>query len=292
MKVVVVGAKGTLGARLMRELACEGVDFRARDRDARDAAWRSVVAGADVVVNAGGPRVRAGLGKDDYAREHVGVTEATIGAMRHGAHLVHLSSTAVFGARRALLYADTPEAPERFPMPDYAAAKLAAERVAITAAKRAGVDITVLRPSMVYGPAVDSALESVRSLARRGVSLRFLPGRVRQHLTHVDLLVASLRAAFPKARGPKPLLVADPFVLTNADLVIPRGAPVFVPLPPFVRGSRLLRRLGVAQLHVDSLAVLGIDNVFEVDGTFKTLSLPREQFDRDHTFDRYFAMSP
>ena len=71
----------------------------------------------------------------------------------------------VYGARGALLTTDDIEAPARFPAPAYACAKLAAEAEVRTLSRARGVHVTVLRPSMVYGPSIDSALESVLRLA-------------------------------------------------------------------------------------------------------------------------------
>src|SRR5215472_8580966 len=123
--VTVVGSSGTLGARLATRLGARPVDLRGTDP--RDTAPVPAIAEARVVVNAGGPRVRPGLDWEDYAREHVGLAARVVRSMRAGSRLVHLGSTAVYGARGCMLDAGAPEAPECFPMPAYACAKMAAE---------------------------------------------------------------------------------------------------------------------------------------------------------------------
>ena len=293
MTVLVVGKGGTLGAVLAERLQAEAIELRARSpdggEDARDLAAR--IAHASVIVNAGGPRVRPGLGWADYFREHVGVTARIVRSMQPGSHLVQISSTAVFGARGSLLSAADVEAPTLFPNAAYACAKLAAEMEGRALARERRIRVTVLRPSMVYGPGLDSALESIRRLSRRGVRLRLLPAKGRQHLVHIDLLAEVVaRATLTTPRdGERVLLVADPFVLENADLLPKAGATVSVPLVAASLLHGLARRLGASPpLAVDALAVLGIDNEFDWRPAFEELGLDVERFARDQTFEPYW----
>lgn len=308
--IVVVGSKGTLGSLLLRELAMprvgpggvdaplnvRGVEMRGGEVAAADAA---LLAEAQVVVNAGGPRVRPELTAGDYHREHVGIALEVARRMAPGARLVHLSSTAVFGVGRAdVLGPASREAPERFPSVAYACAKHAAELAARAVAKERGVEVVVLRPSMVYGPGVESALDTLRGMGRRGVGLSLAPGRVRQHLTHSRVLVEAVRRA-AVVPGPLPtvLLVVDPFVLTNADLrgrpspgrALP-AVPVPVPLPPLAK----LYDLWAKVLPVDApgaleaFAVLASDNVFDGDASFRILGLDPDDLGRGRTFEPYW----
>jgi nucleoside-diphosphate-sugar epimerase len=263
---------------LVERLRLEGIEVRAPDPD--EARPVAAVEKADVVVNVSGPRVRPGFGWADYFREHVGGAAQVARSMSVGTHLVHISSTAVYGARGGQIPAGAVEAPTRFPSAAYACAKLAAEvQVRALAADR-GFCLTVLRPSMVYGPSVDSALASIRRLASRGLHLRLVPGEVRQHLLHIDLFVEAIQRA---VSGPMPsttrvLDVADPFVLTNADLIpLRRGLPVLVPV------GRLLR--------LETLAVLGIDNVFDPAPAYAALGIDATEFARERTFDPYWRLA-
>lgn len=286
--VVVVGAGGTLGRELVRGLDAVGLEFRA---DRATAADDAQLAQASVVVNAAGPRVRPGLRWTDYFREHVGIANHVARSMKPHAHLVHISSTAVYGARTERLGPATKPEPERFPSQAYACAKLAAEMTVLAEAPSRGVAVTVLRPSMVYGPGIDSALETVRRLAHKGIALRFSPGRIRQHLVHIDLLRAVVRQATTRpTSGSRVLVVADPFVLTNEDLFVPDArVPLVVPvgwlaaLHTRVRTTRL-----PVPLSVEALAVLGLDNEFLPDDTFRELGIDATSFDRRHTFDPYW----
>lgn len=287
VSVLIVGKGGTLGAALAERLQADAIELRAATKFTDDR-----LANADVVVNASGPRVRPGLQWGDYFREHVGVTSTIARAMRPGAHLVHVSSTAVFGARGTRLSTSDAEAPTLFPSAAYACAKLAAEMAARAIARERKVRITVLRPTMVYGPGVDSALDSIRRLGRRGVCLRLRPARGRQHLVHMDLFVeAVLRATETLPRDDERILiVADPFVLENAELEVLRGLPVNLYLGVARGLHAMAAKLGTSPpLTVDALAILGIDNEFDWRPAFDELGIDVNRFAREKTFAPYWG---
>src|SRR5262249_3091891 len=250
---------------------------------------------ADVVVNAAGPRVRPGLSWTDYFREHVGLSCCIARAMRPGSHLIHLSSTAVYGARGGRLQAATPEAPLAFPNPSYACAKLAAELAVRTLARERGLALSVVRPSMVYGPGIESALATVLKLARRGIRLRLQPGSIRQHLLHVDLFERAIEVLV--ASGPRTqelLVLADPFVATNDELFqqsARKGRSLAVPLPVSAAQSLVRRWFRFPAQDAPSLlaalAVRGLDNDFDWHPTFAALSLDPGVFSRRATLDAY-----
>jgi len=281
----VVGADGTLGRILVARLGARGLSVRCPN--ASDESTIAELAGARVVVNAGGPRVRPELGWGDYFREHVGVTAKIVRSMARGAHLVHVSSTAVYGARGTKLGPSTVEAPTLFPSAAYACAKLAAETTARALGAERGVLVSVVRPSMVYGPGIDSALETLRKLARRGVALALRPSAVRQHLVHVDLLCAMIGALLRGPVGERVLLAADPFVLTNADLAV--GARVTVPVSVASAASihGALAPLGVAPSALEALAVLGLDNEFDSAPALAALGIDPASHARA-AFDAYW----
>jgi nucleoside-diphosphate-sugar epimerase len=290
--LVCVGARGTLGGLLVQRLGARGIEIRCPDPG--DERGVPELADADVVVNVGGPRVRPGLTWVDYFREHVGVTTTVVRSMRPGARLVHVSSTAVYGARGTLLGPGAREAPTRFPSIAYACAKLAAEAIARTSGVERGLVVRVLRPSMVYGPGVDSALDTIRRLHRRGVRLRLRPERVRQHLLHVDLLVHAVERAVTGAvdRGERPLALADPVVVTNADLApqASRWPAIDVDVSAAAAlHDRWARTLGLAPGALEALAVLGLDNEFDVEPMVRVLRVDAGAFSRAATFDAYWG---
>src|SRR5262252_2985747 len=232
--IVLVGSDGELGRLVHAHLEARGLELRCPE----PAPERSLpeLAHADVVVNLAGPRVRPGLDWPDYFREHVGTAQLVARSMRPGSHLIHFSSASVYGGGRGgIIDATTPEAPLLFPSPSYACAKLAAELCVRTLGRERGLGVSILRPPFIYGPGVGSAIESFLALARRHIHLQLRPESSRQHILHIRLLLAALDAliaAGPHADGP--IVLADPFVLTNADLnraVRESGAGIPVPLP-------------------------------------------------------------
>jgi nucleoside-diphosphate-sugar epimerase len=287
-QILVVGKGGTLGAAIARRLDCEAIELRITDP--RDRTPVDEVARADVVVNAAGPRVRPGLAWADYFREHVGVASRVLRSMRPGAHVVHISSCAVYGARGALVGTDDVEAPTLFPAQAYACAKLAAEAEVRALGRSRGVRVTVLRPSMVYGPGIESALDSIRRLSSRGLRLRLEPAHVRQHLLHIELLLDAVSSATKRTPDEERVLVlADPFVLTSSDLVPRSGLTVVVPLRATTALHALARRFGHAPPSTEAFAILAMDNEFVWRPAFEALQLDPAEYTRARTFDRYWS---
>jgi nucleoside-diphosphate-sugar epimerase len=294
VNAVVVGADGTLGTLVCRELAVRGVSLR-QPGDVLDRRVTEV-ADADAVVDVAGPRARPGLGWNDYLREHVGTTLAIARSMRKGAHLIHVSSASVYGARNETLTADAPEAPARFPNPSYAWAKLASEHAARALASERGLRLTVLRPPVVYGPGVEGGLDTLFRLASRGFALTLRPAGLRQHLVHIRLLLAAVARLIEKgapARGV--LVVADPFTLTNEALNEavrarrPRALPVPVPLS--LANAAIEKWPGFPDrdvpLKLAALGIFGLGTTFDVRPTFAALDIDPFEFARERTFDPY-----
>jgi nucleoside-diphosphate-sugar epimerase len=291
MSRVVVGADGSLGALLVGSLGARPVRLRhpAKTLDARV----PEVADARFVVNVAGPRVRPGLGWDDYLREHVGCSLAVARSMPAGSHLVHVSSASVYGARGGSIRADAAEAPSSFPNPCYAWAKLAAEQAVRAYCQAHGVGLTVLRPAMVYGGGLTSAIDTLAALRARGILLDLRPAGVRQHGVSSALLTAIVERL--EAEGPQsgPVLACDPFVYTNGELTAALARPGLVRVPvPLPLASAVMSRLPRypdldAPGALAAFAVLGLDCAFDHRGTFDALGLDEELFSRARTLDPY-----
>jgi nucleoside-diphosphate-sugar epimerase len=288
----VVGADGALGAFLVAKLGARGVGLRhaAESLDARV----PEIENADGVVNASGPRVRPKLGWDDYLREHVGTASAIARSMRPKSHLVHFSSAAVYGARGGMILAESPEAPTRFPNPSYAWAKLAGELAVRAICRERGVGLTVLRPAMVYGEGITSAIDTVAKLAKKGFRLDLRPASVRQHCLSSKLLVALLERLSERGPQERTFIACDPFVFTNGDLegaVREKrgGIALRAPLP---WAEAVLRRWPIfpdrdAPGALAAFAFLGLDNEFDWRGTLDPLGIDPAPFARAQTLDPY-----
>jgi len=289
---MVVGADGALGALLVSGLGARGVRLR-HPSESLDARVPEINA-ADFVVNASGPRVRPRLGWDDYLREHVGTASAVARAMRPKSHLVHFSSTAVYGARGGVILADSPEAPMLFPNPSYAWAKLAGELAVRAICRERAVGLTILRPAMVYGAGVTSAIDTVATLAKKGIRLDLRPAACRQHCLSGALLVALLERLAERGPQERAFIACDPFVFTNGDLeAAVRAKRGGVALPaPLPWAEAILRRWPIFPDRdvpgaLAALAFLGLDNEFDWRGTLAPLGIDPAPFARALTLDPY-----
>lgn len=167
-RALVIGASGFLGARLVERLVLErGAPVRALVRrvmaaaplarlpvevrvgDVADAAAvAGAVEGCSVVFNCA-----KGTGSDPERRRAVDVDGAGYvveAARRAGARVVHVSSMVVYQLPRDGELDE--RAPDAAPGDPYTDNKLAGERRALELGARYGVPVTVIQPSVVYGP--------------------------------------------------------------------------------------------------------------------------------------------
>lgn len=291
---LVVGLAGVLGQALRGHLDARGLDLRAPAGGPEGPL--SELAGVPTVVNVAGPRPRRGLSWADHFREHVGTALRVARSLGPGQHLVHVSSAAVYGGWRGKrVLPGTQEAPLLHPFAGYAAAKLAAEAAVRALAVERGYALTVLRVPLVYGGA-SGPFETLSAWARRGVVFRLEPERLRQHNLHLSLLLRAVQALCVRgAPGTHaPLLLADPFVLTNADwtaalaleaprrhtywsVSLDRHASVVRRWPGFPRRS--------APMTVAAFAALALDNEYDTGPAFAALGLDPEEFSRARVWD-------
>ena len=237
MKVLVTGATGFTGGHLARHLVAVGDQVRALVRDraaARELADAGVelvtgdlerredldaaVTGVEVVYHVAALYRQAGLPESTYRRvnaESAGWivrAAAAAGARR----VVHCSTVGVHGD------IERPPASEGAPLRPgdiYQVTKLEGERLAQAAASETGIELTIVRPSGIYGPGDRRLLKLFRGVARR----RFVilgDGQIFYHLTHVDDLVEGFRLAgsVPGAAG-RVYILAGGEVTTLNELV-------------------------------------------------------------------------
>jgi nucleoside-diphosphate-sugar epimerase len=221
---LVTGATGMLGSYIVDELLAEGRRVRAFVRDRGRASFLaargvelasgSLDDGASVVVAARGCDVlfhaAAEIGSGDaWERFRSGNVEGTANvveaACAHGARLVHVSSTAVFGAAR---YRDTPT-DERVPLPElpqhdaYGRSKQAAERIVLGAHAAGRLQATVVRPPVMYGRRDRQFVPRVGPVLRRGAFPLIDGGRTTLTLVHAGSVArgAVLAARTDRAAG-------------------------------------------------------------------------------------------
>jgi nucleoside-diphosphate-sugar epimerase len=223
VRVLVRGSDGT------HALADAGLQVAAGDLT-RPESLGEALAGVAVVYNIAALYRQAGLPRDTYHRVNaraVGdlVERAAAAGVRR---VVHCSTVGVHGD------VEHPPADEDAPLRPgdvYQETKLEGERLGREAASRTGIELSIVRPSGIYGPGDRRLAKLFRGVARR----RFVvlgSGRIFYHLTYIDDLVAGIRLAgeTPAAAG-RTYILAGGEVTTLDDLVRIVAEEAGVPAP-------------------------------------------------------------
>lgn len=298
--IAVVGTDGFVGGRMAEALQAERIVYGScQDGDIHVSRAQALLEQADVIINAGGFRLRPGLTYADYQQSHQGATSAIIPWIRKGALFIHMSSAAVLGksSEHKLGNHTTPE-PRSFPSPAYALAKFEADQFLERAAAEAGFRLVFLRPGVLYAPRTDGMLDSLLKLAKRGIVLRLYPRDVRQHLCDMNLFVEVVRRIV-NADDLPPLstfVIADPVSVTNRELevMIRRNLPkkgITLPVPLTFLGSLLRHSFHSTNPRLDLLTwgeilgVMSLDTVYEPSDTFKRLGINPSQYPPEKTLE-------
>jgi UDP-glucose 4-epimerase len=176
MNVVVTGATGGVGSRIVERFASEGHDalgldlerppgerenatFLAADLTEQGQAWEPILAhDPDAVIHfAAIPRVGIEPDTETFLTNVSSTYHVLEAAGRAGADVVWASSESIYGS----VFAAEPWLPDSFPIDEgyprrpedpYATSKLAGEEVAAMAARKHGISATSVRPSWVTYP--------------------------------------------------------------------------------------------------------------------------------------------
>jgi nucleoside-diphosphate-sugar epimerase len=260
-RVLVTGASGFIGRVLVPTLVTAGYTVRAASRHNAPFAppveaeshgdlgphtdWPRLLANVDFVVHlAGIAHTGPGVAAADYDRVNHQATAELAKAAREAAvrRVVFVSTIrAQTGPRadHALTEDDKPQ-----PTDSYGRSKLEAEG----ALAQSGVDFTVLRPVLVYGPGVKGNLDMLTRLAALPIPLPFGAFANRRSLLSVHNLAAAVTHVLrhPESSG-QTYVVADLQPVSLAEIVQAlragmSGTPGLINVPPG------LIRLGLTML--------------------------------------------
>jgi len=224
--------------------------------------WPPALRDVDTVIHLA-QRAHAGLDATAFAGEPEAVV-ALIRAMGAAGtrRLVLVSSVKAMGEATA---PGRPFRPTDEPRPEdaYGRAKLASEQAARAAAQENGVELVVIRPSLVYGPGVKANFAALIRIAASGVPLPFAALDNRRSFICRDNLVdlLALAATHPAAAG-MTLLARDDADFSTPQLIralaaavgrkarlFPVPAALFAALKPLPGiGPRLARLTGTLQV--------------------------------------------
>jgi len=300
-RALVTGATGMLGSYIAERLQEGGWSVRALVRSRGRGAWlegigadlvdgslddvislRAAAESCDAVFHAAAA-IGAGGDWEKYRRGNVeGTRNVVAAASRAGARLVHVSSTAVYGAAR---YNDEPT-DELVPLPDlpahdvYGRSKQEAEAVVLNAHRTGRIWGAVVRPSVMYGCRDRQFVPRLAPVLDGGLFPRIRGGRTTLPMVHArHVAEGAILAATVETAGGKAFLLANDFRVTVTDLIrfaeAGLGRRIHAPTVPMPIGRAgfaalegILRAVGrgdLARHTVGTLNMLTKDNPFTSD---------------------------
>jgi len=285
-KVLVTGATGFVGRFLCELLVARGMSVRGTLLPGEppsslvagvestsisplgpDTKWGEAVSGVETVLHlaarvhmmndtAVGPlaefrRVNA------LGTEHLANAAAAAGVKR----LVFVSSIKVNGEETATPY--TPCSPEN-PTDPYGASKWEAEKTLRRIEAETGLEIVIIRPTLVYGPGVKANFLNMMKLVHRGIPLPLASITNKRSLIYVGNLVDALATcvAHPVAPG-KTYMVSDGEDVSTPELIRKAATALSVPTHLFPVPVCLMRLAG--KLTGKSAAVSRLTGSLTVD---------------------------
>jgi len=244
VRIAVTGASGFIGSVLCKQLASSGSEVIALSRrfarslehrgishrscgDLREEDRERIAAleGADAVVHLAAlahEKAQILEKQKDYEtlrRVNAQGTErlACECAQAGIQHFVFLSTIGVCGDETfgRPFNEDSPAAPQSL----YAASKYEAEQLLAEVSQRTGLRVTILRPTLVYGPGNGGNFLRLLRLVHRGWPMPFASVDNRRNLTYVGNLVSAVSTVLDRAGAGDVFVVCDSQALSTPQLV-------------------------------------------------------------------------
>lgn len=253
--VMVTGANGFIGSRLVERLVESGADVRALVRSGLNAerwtsnprcrAFRGDVTDPSSLTRAvAGCRVvfHCAWGGESMAESRLINVEGTRHVLRAAAdagvrRIVHVSSMAVHGPELPPVL--TEDCPLKFEGDPYSVGKAEGERLAFDLGRECGLEVVAFRPTLVYGPRSPIWLVGYFERVKREQIALIDGGQGVANLIYVDDLVnAMITAAEHPAVVGQAFLMSGPEPVSWRDYMGAFAAMCGKPLPPSVSPRR------------------------------------------------------
>lgn len=280
-RVLITGATGFVGTRLGADLVSRGREVVRVSREPRDGFvglgdfsgetdWRKALSGCEAVVHLMARVHRAGddpaTARPLYRRDNVDVTlRLARQAAEHGVRrLVFLSTVKVNGESTALGQAFS-EADVPAPADPYGVSKAEAEAGLRQLSAETGLEVTIIRPPLVYGAGAKGNLRTLMRWVERGVPLPL--GAVHNQRSMVglgNLSDAIIAAIDHPAAANRTFMVSDGEDLSTSELLrrlarLMGKPPRLLPVPQGVMEGAL-RVLGRRDLATRLLGDLRVES--------------------------------
>lgn len=236
MKILVTGAAGFVGHALSGHLTAHGhvvlpavrstsglTDEMVVGNITGTSDWKTALAGCNAVVHlAARVHVMDDAAQDPLALYRATNTEATLNLARQAAQsgakrFVFISTIKVNGEGRDAPYCETD-----VPVPEdaYAISKWEAEQGLQRIAQETGLEVTILRPPLVYGPGVKANFRRLLRTIARGWPLPLGAIRNRRSLLYLGNFVDAIRVCVehPAAAG-QTFLIDDGQPVSTPELI-------------------------------------------------------------------------
>jgi UDP-glucose 4-epimerase len=276
---LVTGASGFVGSHLMKEMAQRGLPVRGVTRGTvpglvtvptygPEMDWSACLEGIDTVVHlAARVHVMRETASDPLSLFREANVTATVDLARQAAEagvrrFIFVSSIKVNGERTEPGKPFTANDPPN-PQDPYGISKAEAEAALMALGRETGMEITIIRPPLVYGPGVKGNFRSLMRWAASGLPSVFGAVKNKRSFVHVENLCDLLITVLDHPRAANRIfLVSDGRDLSTHELfermTVEAGRrPKSIPVAPVILNiiSRLTRRHATLERLTQSLQI-------------------------------------